>query len=770
MNSGPETPLYGAIPIGNFDNDSLMELSSKMGLGLDIEEMIRLKNYFLYMGRDPTETELQAMGQAWSEHCCYKSSKIYLKKYLSNLRTPYTVLAMEDDAGVVNVKDDLDYVVKMESHNHPSAVEPYGGAATGVGGILRDILCMGSQPIGVIDSLYLGNGNGVIPEGYLNTHFTVNHIISGIRDYGNRVGIPTVAGSLYFGKQFEGIPLVNVGCVGVIKEKNISRSRVSSTHDILILVGGKTGRDGIHGVNFASRNLEKDDRESRKAVQLGNPIVKEPLIKAILEANDKGLISGMKDLGGGGLSSAAGEMCLAGGAGGEIHLDKVLTKEQGMLPWEIWISESQERMLLAVQQESIDEISGIFERWDLPFSIIGRSVPGNRMKLFYQENLVMDLSLNFLTSGPLYSKPYFNSRHETRSTVYLKDQNNLEDEIIEVIKDFNNSGKFPVIRQYDHTVRGNTVQKPFVGLPNKETHSDSSVLRMDDHSSYGLSLSSGSSVNATQIDPYNGTIWTLAKRFRNLLCSGTDPHSVIDSLNFGNPNDMTVMMQFKNSLEAIRDFCKFFSLPVVAGNVSLYNHIGKNNIPPTPNILMIGITDNYSEIFSPDFKEEGSTLYLLGSSGYSLAGSQYSIMRDEQTGSLEPMDLEELASFRRLIIKHKSSAMINSIHDISTGGLIISLLEMSFGSEKGFKVDISSISPVRVLNKLFSESGNRFIFEVARGKEAEFEEAFKGVLTRKIGIVEGKEAIVVNDEQIILHKSIESLRTIWETGLETIVG
>ncbi len=769
MNSDSEIPLYGAIHIKNYDKFSLMQLSSDLGLGLDLEEMVRLRNYFSYMGRDPTETELQAMGQAWSEHCCYKSSKIYLKKYLSNLRTPYTVLAMEDDAGVVNVNGDLDYVVKMESHNHPSAIEPYGGAATGVGGILRDILCMGSQPIGVIDSLYLGNGKGAVPEGYLNTHFTVSHIIAGIMDYGNRVGIPTVAGSLYFGNEFEGIPLVNVGCVGAIRRKEISRSRVSSQNDILVLVGGKTGRDGIHGVNFASRNLEKDDRESRKAVQLGNPIVKEPLIKSVLEANKEGLISGMKDLGGGGLSSAAGEMCLAGGAGGEIHLDKVFLKEEGMLPWEIWVSESQERMLLAVRQENIEELFSIFEKWDLPCSIIGRSVPGKRMKLFFKKDLVMNLSLNFLTSGPLYSKPYFNSKNETRSMVYFSDPKSLEEEVISVIKDFNNSGKFPVIRQYDHTVRGNTVQKPFSGRPNLETHTDSSVLRMDDDSLYGLSLSSGSSVNATQIDAYTGTMWTMAKRFRNLLCSGTDPHSVTDSLNFGNPNDMNVMMQFKNSLEAIRDFCKFFSLPVVAGNVSLYNHIGSNNIPPVPNILMIGITDNYSQIFSPDFKEEGSTLYLLGSSGYSLAGSQYANMREEDAGSLERIDLEELSSFRRLIMKYRSSGFVNSIHDVSTGGLIMTLLEMGFGSGFGFEADISGISPARVLNKLFSEAGNRFVFEVKNGRESEFEEAFKGVLTRKIGRVSGKEAVLTNDGQVIFSKEIDLLRSIWERGLETIV-
>jgi Phosphoribosylformylglycinamidine (FGAM) synthase, synthetase domain len=298
LSKGPGIYQLNMFKLLESDEKGLMDISEKMGLGLNLEEMIRLRNYFKYLGREPTEVELQAMGQAWSEHCCYKSSKLYLKKYLSGLRTDYTVLAMEDDAGVVNLGNDVNYVVKMESHNHPSAVEPYGGAATGVGGILRDVLCMGAQPVGIIDSLYLGDGEGVVPEGYLNTKFTVKNIVGGIRDYGNRVGIPTVSGSLFFGSQFDGIPLVNVGCVGILKSQELSRSRVSSDSDILVLAGGKTGRDGIHGVNFASRDLQSDDSESRRAVQLGNPIIKEPLIKAVLEANKKGLILGMKDLGG----------------------------------------------------------------------------------------------------------------------------------------------------------------------------------------------------------------------------------------------------------------------------------------------------------------------------------------------------------------------------------------------------------------------------------------------------------------------------------------
>ena len=374
--------FYVTVKISDLDQVSLLKLSERMGLSLNNEEMARLKHYFLKMGREPTETELQAMGQAWSEHCCYKSSKFYLKKYLGGLKTDYTVLAMEDDAGIVRIEGDTNYAVKMESHNHPSAIEPYGGAATGVGGILRDILCMGAQPVAVIDSLYLGDGKSEKKRGMLNTKFLVNMVVGGIRDYGNRVGIPTVAGHLFFGKEFESVPLVNAGCVGIVKDKDIRRSRVGGHGEILILAGGKTGRDGIHGVNFASRTLVSDNAENRKAVQLGNPIIKEPLIHAVLEANSAGLISGMKDLGGGGLSSAAGEMCLAGESGGEIHLEKVLLKESNMSPWEIWVSESQERMLISAHEEDVEKISEIMERWDIDHSVIGKSVPGKRMKLF----------------------------------------------------------------------------------------------------------------------------------------------------------------------------------------------------------------------------------------------------------------------------------------------------------------------------------------------------------------------------------------------------
>ena len=298
--------MKNTILISSLSSEKLSALSEELGLSLSLEEMIRLKNYFLELGREPTDVELQAMGQAWSEHCCYKSSKLYLKKYFENLRTENTILQMEDDAGVMGFNEEYAYVLKMETHNHPSAVEPYGGSATGVGGILRDILCMGAQPIAVLDSLYFGTDFQESAEGRLTTRFVIENIVAGIRDYGNRVGIPTVSGSVNFHEKFIGSPLVNAGCLGVAKRSEISRSRVSKAGEFLVLAGGRTGRDGIHGVNFASRIQDSKDKDRNRAVQLGNPILKEPLIHAVLEANEKKLIAGMKDLGGGGLSSSAG--------------------------------------------------------------------------------------------------------------------------------------------------------------------------------------------------------------------------------------------------------------------------------------------------------------------------------------------------------------------------------------------------------------------------------------------------------------------------------
>ena len=761
--------FYDTVKISDLDQKSLMKLSEKMGLSLNIEEMVRLRHYFLKMGREPTETELQAMGQAWSEHCCYKSSKFYLKKYLGGLKTDYTVLAMEDDAGIVRIEGDTNYAVKMESHNHPSAIEPYGGAATGVGGILRDILCMGAQPIAVIDSLYLGDGRSEKKSGMLNTKFLVNMVVGGIRDYGNRVGIPTVAGHLFFGKEYEGVPLVNAGCVGIVKDKDMRRSRVGGHGEILMLAGGKTGRDGIHGVNFASRTLVSDNAENRKAVQLGNPIIKEPLIHAILEANSAGLISGMKDLGGGGLSSAAGEMCLAGEAGGEIHLERVLLKESNMFPWEIWVSESQERMLLSVHEDDVEKISEIMERWDIDHSVIGKSVPGKRMKLFFKDKIVMDLPLEFLTSGPMYAKPYFNRKDEIKHWIQPPDPDDFNMDLELFLTDYNNSSKFNVVRQYDFTVRGDTVIKPIVGMPNRETHPDGAVMRVSDDGYYGLGITSGCNISAMNEDPYIGTIATLSRSYTNILSLGCNPHSVVDSLNFGNPDKMKIMSQFVESVKAIGDFCRKTTLPVVAGNVSFYNELEGNDIPPTPNILLTGLIKDYRKVITPEFKSENNAILVAGSSSGNLAGGLYASKRGLTGGSLDRVDLSELLKLKESILKCNEDSLLESAHDISTGGLAIAILEMSFGSGIGFKIDLSGHSDERFLNKIYSESGNRIIMEVREENVEKVLEIFGDMEISRIGATVGKRAEIWNDAQKMIDLEISYIRNVWEHGLDGLI-
>ena len=389
-------------------DEKLLEISRKIGIGLSLDEMKSVRNYFREQGRNPTDIEIQAIGQAWSEHCCYKSSKSLLKKYIFNIEAPQNIFVIKEDAGVVEFDKDYAYVLALESHNHPSAVEPYGGAATGIGGILRDVVCMGAQPVALIDPIFFGPLElpyDQLPKGVKHPEFIFRGVVAGIRDYGNRVGIPTVSGSVYFHPGYTGNCLVNVGCVGIIKKDDIIHSRVKELGDIFVMVGGRTGRDGIHGVNFASAELdEESETSSRSAVQVGDPITKEPLIHACLEANKKKLLNGMKDLGGGGLSCVVGEMAHAGGYGARVNLEKVLLKEKGMKPWEIWVSESQERMMLAVSKENLKVVLDIFDKWDVNAAIIGETIAEKRVFVYYEGEKIFDMDSEFLTGGPLYAR------------------------------------------------------------------------------------------------------------------------------------------------------------------------------------------------------------------------------------------------------------------------------------------------------------------------------------------------------------------------------
>lgn len=758
------------IDLAGTPDNTLLKLSSRLGLSLSYDEMLMLKHYFRDLGRNPTEVEVQAMAQSWSEHCCYKSSKFYLKKYFTGLNTEDTILAMEDDAGVVSFDEDHAYVVKMESHNHPSAVEPYGGAATGVGGILRDVLCMGAQPVALLDSLYFGDLADKEKVGTeLSNRFLLNGIVSGIRDYGNRVGIPTIAGSVDFDSSYDGMPLVNVGCIGIARKDKISRSRISKIGTNLLLAGGRTGRDGIHGVTFASRVLSDKDEDSQRAVQLGNPIIKEPLIHAVLEANEAGLIEGMKDLGGGGLSSSVGEICHAGGTSAEVNLDKVLLKAEDMRAWEIWVSESQERMLIGVTDENLDSIGKIFENWGIEFSVIGKVVDSENLILNFKGEKVMDLSLEFLTTGPMYARNTSKKEPNLRSYPIPREQKDYTELVRTFISRPQNCSRFNIVRQYDHTVRGNTVIKPFTGLPNRETHSDATIVKPLEESYRGLAVTSGSLPSMTSVDAYIGTKATVAEAYRNVLCTGSKPHSLVDSLNFGNPEEPEIMGQLVDSSRAISEFCRYFGIPVVAGNVSLYNKSRGSNIKPTPTVMLIGISQDVRRAVSSEFKYEGSRIFLIGSSSDNLSGSAYLNYLGISSESLENVDYEELRNISNGFLKAASRGLVQAAHDISTGGLVQTLLEMSFGRDIGFRLDLSDISDHRTSCKLFSESGNRIVAEVRDSDAEEFRKCFPEVQLTDIGETRGRSAVIVDLEMKVLDAPVSNFKKGWESGLDNYV-
>lgn len=522
------------VDILNASDEDLVKISEEMGLNLSLDEMKVIKEYFKKKGRNPRDIELQALGQAWSEHCCYKSSKYWLKKYLLGFKTDY-VISTEYDAGVVEFDEEQAYVVALESHNHPSAVEPYGGAATGIGGILRDVLCMGAQPVALVDPLFFGELSTPyekLPPGIKHPVYLLEGVVAGIRDYGNRVGIPTVAGMVFFDESYLTNCLVNVGCVGIAKKDRIIPSKAGGEGDIFILAGGATGRDGIHGVTFASAELT-DTESTRSAVQLGNPIMKEPLIHACLEIVEKGLLTGMKDLGGGGLSCAVGEMALAAGYGAEVWLDKVHLKEKDMKPWEIWISESQERMLLTVKPKHVDEVLYIFRKWDVPASVIGVVKGEKVLRVYYKDWLIYEMDIEFVTKGPEYCRATAEKREKVEVDE-VKEPEDFAKVFLKMMSHPNVASKEWVIRQYDHEVRGNTVLKPLQGRIGFETHGDAAVVKPTE-SWRGLAITADVNPWMTRIDPFWGTASAFDEMVRNLVAVNSRPHSFVDCLNFGNP-------------------------------------------------------------------------------------------------------------------------------------------------------------------------------------------------------------------------------------------
>jgi len=740
----------------NLEED-LAEVASNLGLGLLPDEMKKVKEYFEEENRKPTDVELQAIDQAWSEHCCYKSSKPVLEETVFGLKSSKKIIARED-AGIMEFDDNHYYAVGLESHNHPSALDPYGGSATGIGGILRDVVCMGAQPIALIDPLFFGNldtPRDTLAEGVKHPRYLMGGVVAGIRDYGNRVGIPTVAGQVAFHPKYTGNPLVNVGCVGIVEKELMIHSKAGGVGDIYILAGGRTGRDGIHGVTFASRDLDAGAEEDIGAVQLGDPITKEPLMHLCLELNEMRLLTGMKDLGGGGLSCVVGELALDGGFGAMVDLEKVHLKVDNMPPWEIWVSESQERMMFTVTPENVDTVLARCEAWDVEAVTIGEVISEKRNIVNYNGIEILNLDLDFTTGGPVYKRPYNLPEYDIGKATPLPEYpSDISKQIIDVISQPEVASKDWVIRQYDHEVRGKTVLKPIQGPIGKDVPGDSSVIKPVDGSWKGLALTSDVNPYLMEANPYHGAMSAVEEVCRNLASVGARIDSLADCLCFGNPRRPDIMGQFRASCEALRDAATAIDVPYVSGNVSLYNETQDGAIPPTPVLMGIGLVKDIRNCITSDMKNEG-TIWIVGKTKEEMGASLYYRTLGVSCPSVPITDFGAFMPRMEQLIQAIENGEVVACHDISTGGLALSIIEMCM-SGIGAKIELSS--DLRADIELFSETNGRWVVQVKPGCEKDFERRFDFAI--KIGDVDDR-MIFTKDGKEISNLDIEKLRNEW---------
>jgi phosphoribosylformylglycinamidine synthase subunit PurL len=640
----------------------------------------------------------------WSEHCSYKSSK----KYISRLPVSGARIGTDSgfDAGLIEMGDDLILTVRIESHNHPSAIEPYGGAATGVGGVIRDILSVGTRPVALMNGLRFGDING--PDSKVNQHtrWLLQNVVRGISDYGNCIGVPTIGGELEFDTSFNNYCLVDVVCIGLSKANEII-ANLADIEDLIFLVGGSTGRDGIHGAAFASMGLV---HENRSAVQIPDPFLKKILIEAILEAAKNRYIKAMKDLGGGGLACCLSETSHNLGKGFDIDLSLVRLREVGMSPTEILLSESQERMLLIVGKENRESLEKIFAKYDISYSIIGKVSFGKKIKIRYKSEVIADIPADIVTCAPLLNRKstrpsYMKKKHATKVDAC----DDIGSVLLELLNRPNICSRSWVYEQYDSEVGLKTVLRPGEG--------DSSILRLGNGKYVAMSMDGNS--NKCYFDPYQGTLGCISEAVRNVICSGASPVGLVDHLQFGSPEDPQVFWTFQQSVAAIKDYCDFFTLPVIGGKVSFYNERNGLPIKPTPVIGAIGIGHNLKKLGRTRLDPRCS-IFLIGHTKEELGGSEYYLSYHlTDSGNIPKLNLSEDKKNSLAITNLISSGVVKSVHDCSRGGVAVALAELAIKGNTGFDVDISlaSNSCRRIDSLMFSESNSRYVVATDRPKE-----------------------------------------------------
>lgn len=718
--------------------------------GLNKEEYERILKI---LSRTPTFTELGIFSVMWSEHCSYKNSIAQLKT-LPRSGGRLLVGAGEENAGLVDIGDGLAVAFKIESHNHPSAVEPYQGAATGVGGIMRDIFTMGARPIASLNSLRFGTLDDA------RTRYLFAGVVKGIGDYGNSFGVPTVAGEVYFDESYQGNPLVNAMAVGIVRTNTFASAVAKGEGNPVMIVGSSTGRDGIHGATFASEELSEKSESKRPSVQVGDPFTEKLLLEASLEIIRKGYLIGIQDMGAAGISCSTTEMSAKGKSGMKINLDKVPLREEGMSAYEIMLSESQERMLCVVKKGYEDRVSEVFEKWDLHCEIIGEVINDDKLLINYKGKLEAEMPPFELVLGggaPVYTReqkePSYIKEKRAFDFFTLPEPKNIQETFLKIFSSPNIASKRWVYEQYDSMVRTNTIVGPGC---------DSAVIYIKG-TTKALAMKTDCNARYVYLNPKEGAKIAVAESARNIVCSGGIPLAITNCLNFGNPYKPEIYWQFAEAIAGMGEACRFFETPVTGGNVSFYNEspdpdkVGTGRaVYPTPTIGMLGLVEDLSHITTSYFKNEGDLIYILGEDKEELGGCEYlKVIHKKVEGDCPQINLKTEKKLQETVLELIRRKLINSAHDISEGGIVCALAECCIiNEEKMLGAEVTIPIKSRIDFSYFSETQSRIIVSVSKNKKDEFEKLLlvSGQPFIKIGKVGGSSLIVNDDINVTLDE------------------
>jgi phosphoribosylformylglycinamidine synthase II len=722
-------------------------------LGLKPDEYARIKEI---LGRRPTSSELAMYSVMWSEHCSYKSSKVHLKQFGDKaVKTDALLVGIGENAGVVDVGQGYAVTFKIESHNHPSFIEPYQGAATGVGGIVRDILTMGARPIAVMDPLRFG------PADAPDTRRVLPGIVAGVGGYGNCLGLPNIGGEVVFDETYIGNPLVNALCVGVMKHSDIKLAKAAGAGNLVVLYGAKTGGDGIGGVSvLASETFDTKGSTKRPAVQVGDPFVEKVLIECSLEIFAEDLVIGIQDLGGAGLSCATSELASGGSGGMKVELDRVPLRDASLSPEEILMSESQERMCAIVEPSKIARFLEICEKWDVTATVIGEVTDGNRLEITWHSELIVDVPPRTVAhDGPVYNRPLTKPDYVDRVNAEVLNISLPEttDQIIAAVLKLaaapNLADKSWVTSQYDRYVQGNTIQSQ---------PDDSGMVRIDAQTHLGVAIATDANANWSYLNPYEGAKLALAEAARNIATAGAKPLAVTNCLNFGSPEDPGVMWQFAETVRGLADGCLEMGLPVTGGNVSFYNQTGFVAILPTPVIGVLGVIDDVRTRTPMSFDQAGLDLYLLGESANDLAGSEWAYLHGQRGGNSPIADLQREMRLIELLVAGRVEKIFTAAHDLSQGGLSATLTEMVLRHNIGAQVQIENIGIT-----LVGETPGRVVVAIDPSKAKALTElaSKRQIVLTKLGTT-GGDALVINGASIPLTQ----LRKAWTETFPKLFG